>query len=333
MSVAHPLALVLLLLVALPFVARGRRAMPYPGLAELPADGLSRCATAVLTLLAASAFAAAALGVAGIGLPGRTVARIGTGTDLVILIDRSSSMDHSFAGNAAAGGEESKSAAAKRLLGAFVARRPNDRVGVAAFSTAPMFVVPLTDHHAAVQAAIGAIDRPGLSYTDVGRGLALALDMAAAGGGAGGRAILLVSDGAAVIDRKVQERLRAAFAREPVNLYWLFLRSKGAPGIADGPREGVPDTPQALPERHLDKFLASLGVPYRAFEAESPEAVAQAIAVIDELESRPIGISERLPRTDLSTPAYLVASAAAAFLALAKLAERSLGASTRRVLP
>lgn len=331
MSVLHPLVLVLLALAAIPLLARGRRASAYPGLAGLPDDRLSRLVAAGLAALAVIAIAAAVLGLAGLGAPGRTVARVGTGTDLVVLVDRSSSMDNSFAGRAPTGDEESKSAAAKRLLGEFVARRPLDRVGIAAFSTAPMFVVPLTDRHAAVQAAIGAIDRPGLSYTDVGRGLALALDMAAAGGGTGGRAILLVSDGAAVIDRKVQERLRAAFAREPVNLYWLFLRSKGAPGIADGPREGVPDTPQALPERHLDKFLASLGVPYRAFEAESPEAVAQAIAAIDKLESRPIGITERLPRTDLSTPAYLAAALACLILVLAKLAERPL--ATGRTAP
>ena len=35
----------------------------------------------------------------------------------------------------------------------------------------------------------------------------------------GRRAILLVSDGAAVIDRRVQERLRAQIAKRPVNLY------------------------------------------------------------------------------------------------------------------
>jgi len=320
-SVLHPLVLVLLGLAVVPLLARGRRASPHPGLAEVPADAVSRLLAAGLATLAVVAIVATVLGLAGIGLSERTVARVGTGADLVLLIDRSSSMDNSFADRAPTGDEESKSAAAKRLLKQFVVRRPNDRVGIAAFSTAPMFVVPLTDRHAAVAAAVDPIDRPGLAYTDVGRGLAMALSMAAEGGDAG-RAIVLVSDGAAVIDRKVQEQLRAAFARDPANLYWLFLRSKGAPGINDGPREGVPDTPQALPERHLDRFLKSLGVPYRAFEAESPAAVADAIAEIDKLESRPIGIVERAPRRDLSTLAYAIAAAAVAVLVLAKLAER-----------
>lgn len=322
MSVLHPLVLVLLALAVVPLFARGRRASPHPGIDEVPRDAVSRAVSIGLAAVACLAVVATVLGLAGVGLAERTVARVGTGADIVLLIDRSSSMDNSFADRAPTGEEESKSAAARRLLKDFVARRPDDRIGVAAFSTAPMLVVPLTDRHDAVAAAIDPIDRPGLAYTDVGRGLAMALSVATEGSGEAARAIVLVSDGAAVIDRKVQERLRAAFARDPAHLYWLFLRSKGAPGIADGPREGIPDTPQALPERHLDKFLKSLGVPYRAFEAESPEAVADAIAEIDKLESRPLGIVERVPRRDLSALAYWVAAAMAAILVLAKLVER-----------
>ena len=186
-----------------------------------------------------------------------------------------------------------------------------------------MPVLPLTDHHEVVRAAIAAIDRPGLAFTDVGRGLALALSSFADDEDEASRAILLVSDGAALIDRKVQETLRDAVARTPVHLYWLFLRSRGAKGIFEEPPPGE-NTPQANPERHLHLFFQSLGVPYRAFEATSPQAVEQAIAEIDRQETRPITYFERVPRRDLARPAFVVATAATALLLLAKLAERKL---------
>ena len=59
----------------------------------------------------------------------------------------------------------------------------------------------------------------------------------------------------------------------------------------DAPAPDVPDTPLALPERHLNKFFQSLKIPYRAFEAENPKAVADAIAEIDKLERNPIHYS------------------------------------------
>jgi mxaC protein len=147
---------------------------------------------------------------------------------------------------------------------------------------------------------------------------------------AASRAILLVSDGAAVIDRRVQEKLRAMFAKRPVNLYWLYLRTTGSPGIFDEPSPDVPDTPYALPERHLNKFFDSLKIPYRAFEAENPKAVADAIAEIDKLERHPIRYSERIPGKDLSGVAYGVSAVALALLLLAKLAEVPLTGRARR---
>jgi mxaC protein len=229
-------------------------------------------------------------------------------------------MDNTFAGRAPEGGEESKSAAARRLLKDFIVRREHDLVGVAAFSTSPMHILPMTEHKGAVLAAVDAMDRPGLAFTNVGRGLALALDMHEADTSPAARVIVLVSDGAAVIDRKVQDKLRAAFARRPINLYWLFLRTAGTPGISV-PAPGEEDTPQAMPERHLDKFFKSLGITYRAFEAENPEAVAESIAEISKLERSPITYFERIPHEDLKGRAFAVALAALLVLLAAKLAE------------
>jgi len=320
-----PQVLALFPLALLPLLFAIQRRQGYPSLAVIEPDPLSRAvdvglhAAGTLTVLALIA------GIGGLHLKGQTIERVGEGAHIVLLLDRSSSMDDTFAGRPPGEGEASKSAAARRLLRDFIARRPHDRFGVAAFSTMPMYVLPITSHEDAVLGAVDAITRPGLAYTNVGLGLAMALAMHEADPTAASRAILLVSDGAAVIDRRVQERLRAAIAKRPVNLYWLYLRTAGAPGIFDPPGEDVPDTPQALPERHLNLFFQTLKVPYRAFEAENPQAVADAIKEIDKLERNPIHYQERIPEHDLSGVAYAVAAGCLLLLLLAKLAEVHIG--------
>lgn len=319
---ATPPVLWLLPLALLPLRLSAQRHSPVPAVSAAPADALSRAVGAGLRLAGMLAVAGLVLALAGPYRRGETVTRIGVGAQVSMLIDRSGSMNETFAGRQPSGGAESKAAAARRLLGEFVGARAHDQFAVAAFSTAPMLVLPMTDRHDAVRAAIRAIDRPGLDYTDVARGLGMALSQFGPEAGAISRVVLLVSDGAAVIDPKIQTQLMAEFARIRPNLYWLFLRTQGSPSIGDRP--AGEDTPQAAPERHLDLFFKSLGVPYRAFEAEGPQAVADAIARIESLERDPIPYTETRPRRDLAAAAYALAAVALAALALAKLAEADL---------
>lgn len=320
----HPWALLLLPLALLPFLVSPLRLSGVPSSEVAPEDTLSRAVGAGLVALGALAILLLVLGLSGLHRRDHVVERSGVGANIVLLIDRSSSMDSTFANRRPDGREESKSVAARRLLTDFAARRPADRVAVAAFSTAPMLVIPMTDKHDAVRAAIGAIDRPGLAHTDVGRGLSLAFSMFDETSTETSRAIVLVSDGAAVIDRRVQDALRAAAARDPVRLYWLFLRTAGARGISDRPPPGDPDSPQTYPERHLDIFFKTLGLPYRSFEARSATEVSDAIREIDQLEQRPTLYSETIPRQDLDWLCYWAAAGALLFLLGAKLSERRL---------
>lgn len=333
LAVDEPLLLLLLGLAPLPLIASILRREGYPSFDALPRDPLSDVAGTFLRLLPSAAIVAIVLGMAGVHAGGHAVERVGQGAQIVLLLDRSSSMDNSFANRQPSGDEESKSAAARRLLEAFVRSRPHDLIEVDAFSTAPMLVLPLTDRRDAVLAAIRAVDRPGLAFTDVGRGLAMAVGAFGSEPGDAARAVILVSDGAGVIDRRVQDALRAAFHRTRVRLYWLYLRTRGTRGIHEPPEPGAPDTPQALPERHLDLFFKGLAIPYRAFEAESPQAVADAIREIDTLERGPIRVVERTPRLDLAGIAFSVAAAAVALLCAAKLAERRLVPSSGGARP
>lgn len=320
----HPWALLLLPLALLPLFASPLRLSATPSGDVAPQDPLSTAVGAALVIAGCLAIAGIVVGLTGLHLRERTVERRGLGANIALLIDRSSSMDSTFADRLPDGKEESKSAAARRLLTDFAARRPADRVAVAAFSTSPMLVVPMTDQHDAVRAAIGAIDRDGLSKTDVGRGLLLAFSMFDATSSETSRAIVLVSDGAAVIDRRVQDALRDAAAREPVRLYWLFLRSEGSKGIFEAPPPGETDSPFSNPERHLNIFLKSLGLPYRAFEATGPKQVSDAMREIDQLEQRPVVYRESIPKQDLSAWCYGAAALALVLLLAAKLAERRL---------
>ncbi len=315
----RPAVLWLLPLALLPLVSAPRRRAAWADLRAVPPDPLSRALAGLLRAAGCLAVTGLVAGISGPYRAGERVTRTGTGAEVSMLLDRSGSMNETFAGRQPSGEEESKAAASRRILGEFVGSRAHDLFAVTAFSTAPMLVLPMTDRHDAVRAAIAAIDRPGLDYTNVGRGLAMALGQFGAASGHASRVLLLVSDGAAVIDPRMQDTLRAAFAKIRPNLYWLFLRTKGSPGIGDRPTGE--DTPQAAPERHLDLFFKSLAVPYRAFEAEGPEAVAAAIRQIESLERDPIPYVEVRLRRDLAAWAYRLAALGLVLLVLAKLAE------------
>lgn len=305
----------------IPVLRSGMRATPYPWLDILPADPLSQMLALLIRLLKMAAFGTLILGLSGLYVKEQTVERIGHGAHIVMLLDRSNSMDNSFAGRAPSGNEESKASAARRLLTQFVDQRPQDLIGVAAYSTSPLFVMPLTENRTAVHAAIDATATPALAYTNISKGLGLSLSFFEESPISGSRIVLLVSDGAAAIDRDSETALRLAFKRLQVRLYWLFLRTENSPGIFAEPDDPRDDNAQAMPELYLHRFFSSLGIPYRAYEAENPEAMQKAITDIDRLEQLPLHFQESVPKKDLSGICYGWAMALLALLLGLKLCE------------
>jgi mxaC protein len=65
----------------------------------------------------------------------------------------------------------------------------------------------------------------------------------------------------------------------------------------------------------------SLGVPYRAYEAGTPEALQQAVDDVNRLENLPITYQDTIPRRDLSDWGYAVALASVLLLLGANLLE------------
>lgn len=325
-GVTAPAVLWLLPATALPWIRHPLRSFAHPHLALLPADALSDAVALALRVVGSLAILALVLGIAGLHRTEQQVPRIGRGAHIVMVFDRSSSMDSTFAGRAPSGGEESKSGAARRLLTDFVSRRGEDLFGTVFFSTQPTAVLPLTDHREAVLASIAAIDTPGLGYTNVAKGLLAGLSYFEHQPVTGSRVLLLVSDGAAVVDFRSQELLRTLFNRHRVALYWIYLRTEGSPGLDDAPEDARRDTPQSMPERHLHKFFQTLERPYRAFQADTPQALAEAVAAIDRLENLPLSYHERVPRLPLQRLCFTVAATLLLLLCAARLLEREVRA-------
>ncbi|PPK75965.1 mxaC protein [Methylobacter tundripaludum] len=308
LAVNTPWALAGLVLTLLPLFNNGMRTSPAPWTALIPGDTLSVFIVCCLRLCAVAAIAGLVLGIAGLHRAEQSRERIGHGAHIVLLLDRSSSMDNTFAGRASNGSDESKATAARRLLTDFVKQRQTDLIGVAEYSTSPLFVMPLTENKNAVQAAIAATATPALGFTHVSKGLGMAISFFEQQPVTGSRIVLLVSDGAAAIDHDSEQKLRLWFKQQQVRLYWIFLRTAGSPGIFDQPEDSRDDNAQAMPERYLHKFFLGLGSPYQAYEAESPDALKQAIADINQLENLPMHYVERIPKQDLSAVCYSVAA-------------------------
>lgn len=294
-----PWAILLLPLVLIPWFRRGQEAISYSSLTIVPEDPLSDWIDRGLRVMASLALLLLIIGMSGPYQREQSVDRIGTGAHIVLLLDRSSSMNENFTGRyLGAKASESKSAMAQKLLSEFVDRRVHDLFAMVAFAAAPIYVLPLTDDRTAVQAAIAAAGGRGHGVTNIAPGLAMALDFFTQRPKEGSRIILLVSDGAARIDEQTRDRLRQTFEETGTTLYWIYLRNPTSAPLTVKPSNPNEST---TPEYFLNAYFESLDVPYKAFEAENPDAMEKAIKEVERLENLPLPYREFLPRKDLSS--------------------------------
>jgi mxaC protein len=324
---AQPWALLLLPLALLPLWRRRRDALAFSFVDWLPRDLLGRGLSLVWPVLGVLALASAILALAQPGRPETQVQRTGRGAEILVLLDRSRSMDdhmlpsdwrkldpgvllyHKDRG-------PQKSAAARDLLSRFVAQRADDRFAVMYFSTKPLRVVPFTQHDEVVQAGIaaGATGR-GLAETDVGRALIAAIAEFDNRAYSGSRIILLVSDGGAHLDKATADRIRRGLARNRISLYWIYLRSYNSAELNSTLARW-----ENAPEMALHRFFQSLQTPYRAYQAEAPEDLARAVRDVGRQQNLPLDYFERIPRQDYSRHCIGIA----AFVCLLLLLYRSM---------
>lgn len=337
---ATPWLLLALPLALLPLVSRPQRALQHSWLALMPHDPASRLLDAALRALAVLALVALLAGAAGLYRPAYEVERAGQGAEIVLLVDRSRSMDQAFRGRpskretqdpnvlsytlgreSASGERLSKQQTARRMLGEFAAQRSADRFAMFVFSTLPIRVLDFTQKPAAVQAAIAANEvGRGLSETDIGQALLAGLESFRGRAYSGSRIMMLVSDGGDHIEPDTRDAIVQRMREYRVSLYWIYIRSAASPGLAvDAQR--VAQNADTVPEVFLHRFFGSMGTPYRAYEAEDPESLQKAIADVNRLENLPIVYRDIVPPRDLSPWCYGLALACALLLLAAKLLE------------
>jgi mxaC protein len=327
---AQPLWLWLAPLALLPLATDGAAQRQHGWLALLPRDRASVALQWALRALGALAVAAIVAALAGVYRPEYEIERVGRGAEIVLLLDRSRSMDERFVVRSTGGPAPgtpawyaynqaddsvrvSKGQAARRILGEFAAKRVDDRFAMALFSTLPIGLFDFTQKPDIVQAAIaaGEVGR-GLNETDIAAALQYGLAYFDRRPYTGSRIVMLVSDGGDHIEPGARQLITDRLREQRVALYWIYIRSARSPGLAGADTPG--GSAEAVPEVSLDRFFRSTGAPYRVYEAESPEAMKKAIDDVGRLENLPISYLERVPRLDLSAFAYALALAAVTLL-------------------
>ena len=307
-AVLYPWVLFLLVLCAVPLFTHDAAVVRFSTLALIPDDRISTLVAMSLRLVRCASLALVAIGLSGPYLPEKEIERIGEGAQIVLLLDRSRSMDQPFGGQPfrnplITGDAEAMGAVARRLLSQFVADRRNDKYGMLVFSTEPIQVLPLTDKTDIIRAAIdaGNIGR-GLSETDVGAGIIDAIRFFEGQPYTGSRLIMLVSDGGARLDQATRIHIADMLQRYRVALYWVYIRSRLSPGLV---RSSAGDERDDIaPARVLHEYFETLETPYRVFDAEDPSALAAAIAEVNELQSLPIRYVDVIPRKKIANWCY-----------------------------
>ena len=222
-----------------------------------------------------------------------TITQVGKGAQLVFVIDRSVSMAKPFIG----GGDdknksEIKSLATRRILKSFIEKRPLDMIGVVGFSNSALYGSKITKNRGYSYAAIDAATRSSVNQTNIGSGISSGLFMFSEIETTGSQALVLLSDGAGKISKRVKNKIATIFSEKKINLYWIIIKEPNDVSLFSGNTYLEDREPTVI---KLDSFFKSLNTEYKAYEAENPDALSGAIEDIDSKEKRPIKIEKNIP--------------------------------------
>ena len=330
MAFSHPWFLWLLPLAILPLIFQRAHSKSYSWLPILPADPLSDLIGLILKILAVLILTFIIIGLSAPHSNQQKVERIGVGAQIVLVLDRSASMDDPFSGlpsttsnsetsstSSTSGSEgavgETKSAAASRLITQFVQSRKNDLMGMITFSNSAMYVLPLTENKKAIVAAVRATAGNALFQTNIGSGLTSASALFDKVPDSGSRAVILLSDGAGRMDANTQQKIKDWYDRMHLSLYWIVLRQPGGISIFD--KNYKPQEDQPLPPQiELSDFFKTLKTPFVAYEADDPKTLKLAIEDINRKEKKPIKYLEKIPGKDYSNIRFMMATLMIALL-------------------
>lgn len=305
MMILQPWALLLLPLTAMPFLFKSHQGQMYSWLKIIPVDRLSDVANVIIKVIAALILASIILALASPQGASKKVQKVGKGAQTVLVIDRSVSMDHPFAGQSTSGhAAEIKSAAARRLITDFIDSRPDDMMGVVGFTNSALYGMKITTNRDAIHSAINAATGYALNQTNIGAGVTEAITLFDNIQSSGSRAVILLSDGAGKLSPRVKRKIAEQFANKKLNLYWIVLREPDDISIFTKEVYAEGKVPDSIA---LDQYFKSLKIKYKAFEADNPTTLQSALQYIDSKEKNTIQYSVSMPGHDYSRSLIVLA--------------------------
>lgn len=297
MTLLHPWALLFLPIALIPFWLKGHQGQLYSWLEIMPEDKFSDMANLVVKTITSATLVSIVLALSSPEGPDQQVKKMGKGAQTVLVIDRSVSMEHPFSGDSTSGrAAESKSGAARRLMTNFINARPDDMIGVVAFTNSALHGVKITTNRDAIFAAVKAATSSGINQTNIGAGITEAVSLFDDIESTGSRAVVLLSDGAGKISPRVKQKIMEQMTRKKLNLYWIVLRDPDDISIFSKDQTYAADKLPAVIE--LDQYFKSLKIKYRAYEADNPTAMQSALQDIDSREKNAIQYFVKIPGHD-----------------------------------
>jgi Ca-activated chloride channel family protein len=290
MTFAHPLLLLLLLLLPLAAWLKGKRGEPpafiYSSV-QLVRGLLNITRTRVGGFLSVLRWAALALFIVALSQPRLTKSETkvtASGVDIVVALDMSGSM---ISEDFELGGQRvNRFNMARAVLKKFIEQRPNDRIGLVVFATEPYIATPLTLDHDFLgenldRLQIGAIDE---NRTAIGSALGTAVnrlrDLKAKS-----KIVILMTDGQNNSGKIAPLTAAEAAQALRIKVYTIGVGMRGMapmPVFFGGQRVGQRMEPVDIDEDTLGKIAERTGGKY--YRADNAQRFQAIYAEIDKLE-------------------------------------------------
>lgn len=328
MNFAHPLAFILFAPVAVAvwrmFRTARRRAAPFPLVSLIPAKRTLRQRVAVLPPVLFSA--ALVLAVVALAGPRSSFSSSHVTKDSIAIemaVDVSGTMQ-ALDFRDAVHPRRTRLDVVKETFRDFIARRPDDMVGLVAFGGYATTRCPLTLDHDALTRVLDETIVPGSdgsvvdddeSMTAIGDGLAMACARLAAATNVASRIVVLLSDGVNNYGIVTPERAAAVASQQGVKVYVIGVGSNGlVPALVRYPNgmEATEKIRAQIDERALRAIAERTGGRY--YNVRTAGMLEDALAEIDSLEKT--RIEETVYRHwDERFPPFLLAAVVLAALA------------------
>jgi len=292
-----------------------RGGIQLPWVNWLPVDDVGRRLNIVWKTLAAITIALLVLGLAKPQSSAGVIERVGRGAELSILLDRSASMDTQIRRKIkkdyqSKQSTKTKNDIAREALSWLLRQRPENRYALTVFHVVPMRVTDFIDDIQMLQAGLdaSAIGR-GAKETNMGVALLAAIEGFDQRPYTGSRALLLVSDGGAKLDKITRDKIQQGLQRNQISLYFVYVKSgiNNADLINTDLHTVGTDADSRSEEVALHLFFKNIGVAYQVFEADDEQSMQDAIATIDQQQNLPLTYYQRIPGTDYSRWLFICA--------------------------